>query len=427
MAFCYLSGQGDVTQAKLVDATQCYNYYMESQGRYKRILAIKLADLGDLLTITPALQALRAAHPQARLDLLAMPHSARILEGVPYLDNIIEFDKLPWDDMRELLSPRRLIPAAYSLLALRRARYDAFAIFHHPTTRLGSWERAIIAFAVNAPATSGLESQLPHARIFTRQLTHTFPDTGFGVMHEADYWLAVAAGLGADPHSGWRMQIALNDSHRQAAAHLLEQERIEDGKGPLVAIHAGSGGYSPARRWPLDRFAGVAHRLIEQHDARIVILGGPDEVDMASNLVQLIDHAPGTGGVVHNLAGRTTLHETAAVIEQCKLFIGNDSGPMHMAVAVGTPVVAIFGPSNKEAWGPYTPPGQPNQNTVVARDLPCQPCLYRALVYGLREGCGTRPCLLGLGIESVVAACSSKLGSGNGTTPHPHNNLIPTR
>jgi len=384
---------------------------MQSAAPYKRILAVKLADLGDLLTITPALQALKAAHPDATLDLLAMPDSARILEGAPYIDNIVKFDKFEVDNGRDLVSPRRLVSALRSLVSLRLAHYDAFAIFHHPTTRMGAWERALLALAVNARATSGLDSALPYARVFTLMLTHRSPDLGFGAMHEADYWLAVAAGLGADAHGGWRTHIALNDAHRQAAARLLEQEGLFGGDGPLVAVHSGSGGFSPARRWPPIRFAGVARQLIAQHGARIVILGGPDETEMAAGLAKMIDKTVGTGKTVRSLAGRTTLHETAAVIERCRLFLGNDSGPMHMAVAVGTPVVAVFGPSNKEAWGPYSPPGVPNPHMVVARDLPCQPCFYRALTIGLREGCGPRPCLVGLGVEPVVEACNESLMS----------------
>ncbi|MEO5953500.1 MAG: glycosyltransferase family 9 protein, partial [Chloroflexia bacterium] len=96
-------------------------------------------------------------------------------------------------------------------------------------------------------------------------------------------------------------------------------------------------------------------------------------------------------------------------IERCDMFLGGDSGPMHVAVAVGTSVVAVFGPSNKDAWGPYTPHNEPSLHTVITRDLPCQPCFYRGLTLGLREGCGTRPCLLGLGIEPVLAACLAAL------------------
>ena len=105
-----------------------------------------------------------------------MPNSARILEGAPYIDNIVEFDKFEVDNGRDLVNPRRVVAALRSLLSLRLAHYDAFAIFHHPTTRMGAWERALLALAVNARATSGLESALPYAKVFTRMLTHHSPD-----------------------------------------------------------------------------------------------------------------------------------------------------------------------------------------------------------------------------------------------------------
>jgi ADP-heptose:LPS heptosyltransferase len=151
----------------------------------------------------------------------------------------------------------------------------------------------------------------------------------------------------------------------------------------------------------VEQFAGVARGLTRSHDAAIIVLGGPDEVERADLLTKLI----GNEGRVLNLAGRTNIHETAAVIEQCDLFLGNDSGPMHISAAMNTPVVAVFGPSNKEAWSPYAPPGMESNHTIVSRDLPCQPCFYRAYSLGLREGCGPRPCLTGLSHGPVLEAC----------------------
>ena len=136
-----------------------------------------------------------------------------------------------------------------------------------------------------------------------------------------------------------------------------------------------------------------------------MVLGGPDEVEIAARLERLV----GDGERLVNLAGLTTIHESAALIERCDLFLGNDSGPMHVATAVGTPVVAVFGPSNSRAWGPYTPPGETGPHTVVARDLPCMPCFYRVHSLGLREGCGTRPCLTMLSPERVLEACKLSL------------------
>lgn len=383
---------------------------------YKRILAVKLADLGDLLSITPALQALRAAHPAAKIDLLAQSSSARILEGAPYVDNIIKFDGFAFTHPAAVLQPMRLLKILRFLVGLRMERYDAFAIFHHATTQWGTMQRTLLCMAVRAKSTAGLDNGLPHTRFYTSLLTHKVVDAGFGHMHEADYWLAVAQQLGANPNSGWRFHIPLNDQHRAFAADLLAAEGIEPSK-PLVAIHPGAGAFSKARIWPVKRFAGVARRLFEEKNAQFVVIGGPDEVRSASDLVQILRSISSDLVVLH-AAGRTDIHQTAALIERCDMFLGGDSGPMHVAVAVGTPVVAVFGPSNKITWGPYSPPGETGPHTVVTRNLPCQPCFYRGLTLGLREGCGTRPCLIGLGVEPVVEACLATL-SNNSPFPRP--------
>jgi heptosyltransferase-2 len=116
-----------------------------------------------------------------------------------------------------------------------------------------------------------------------------------------------------------------------------------------------------------------------------------------------------------NLAGRTNIHETAALLERCDLFVGNDSGPMHIAALMGVPVVAIFGPSNSRAWGPYTPPMEQSKHRIVALDLPCMPCFYRHHSLGLREGCGPRPCLTQLPASAVLAACEQVLNLPSAT------------
>jgi heptosyltransferase-2 len=174
---------------------------------------------------------------------------------------------------------------------------------------------------------------------------------------------------------------------------------------PLVAMHPGAGRYSPARIWPAERFAEVARALIDSRGADVVVVGGPDEVGLAAELGKQVKRP----GRVHVFAGRTSVHVTAALIEMCDLFVGNDSGPMHIAAAVGTPVVAVFGSSNWAAWGPYVPEDEPSPHTIVRRDLPCMPCFYRAHSLGLRHGCGPRPCLTGLGADPVLVACLATL------------------
>jgi heptosyltransferase-2 len=364
-----------------------------------RILAVKLADLGDLLMVTPALQALRAAHPHARLDILTPPASAHLLQGAPYLDNIVTFDKFAFDTLRGLLDPSSVSATLRFLLSLRRARYDALVIFHHFTSRWGALKFDILSLASGAPMRAGLDN----GRV--RFLSLRVRDDGFGARHEADYWLQVASLLGADPDAGWRPSLPISEADRAAASRLLGALRDRH-EGPVIAVHPGAGAYSPARIWPVAKFASVARDLIDD-GASLVIVGGPDDRERASQLEELV----GCCDRVLNLAGTTTIHETAGVLEACDLVLGNDSGPVHIAAAMQTPVVAVFGPSNARAWGPYTPPGEPTLHTIVSLDLPCQPCFYRVHSLGLREGCGPRPCLTNLNSERVTEACRQKLAA----------------
>lgn len=371
---------------------------MQLQTHYKRILAVKLADLGDLLTTTPALQALRAAHPSAHIDLLVPPRSANLLKNAPFIDRIVTFDKFAFDSLRGLLDIGGIVKTFAFLARLRASHYDAIAIFHHYTSRWGTLKFRVLALASGSRVRAGIDNGRGSF------LTHRVEDGGFGAMHEAEYWLNVAALLGATAGTGWRSRIPVGEEDKSAASSLLSHFGKERAT-PLLAIHPGAGAYSRARIWPVEGFANVAKGLIKSHGANVVILGGPDEVEAASQLEQLV----GEAGMVLNLAGHTSIHQTAAIIEECDLFLGNDSGPMHLAAAVETPVVAVFGPSNWRAWGPYTPAEETSPHTVVSRDLPCMPCFYRGHDLGLREGCGTRPCLTGLSHVPVLRACRETL------------------
>ncbi|HUP28070.1 MAG TPA: glycosyltransferase family 9 protein [Chloroflexia bacterium] len=372
----------------------------------KRILAVKLADLGDVLMLTPALQALHSAQPLATLDLLVPPSSDKLLRGVSFIDRVITFDKFAFDSPKSMLNLGSLLRTLAFLLKLRRSKYDAIIIFHHLTLGFGAIKFRMLALTSGARWRVGLDNGRGGF------LNIRAVDEGFGAMHEADYWLGVASLLGADPSVGWRPVLPISDADREVAARLLAPLEGNE-PGPLVAVHPGAGAYSKARIWPAEGFAQVARELGCVYNARVVLVGGPDEAGAAKNLEASLE------GEVHilNLTGQTTIHETAAVLQRCDLFVGNDSGPMHIASTVGTPVVSIFGPSNWRAWGPYTPPGEENPHKIVARDLPCMPCLYRGHSLGLREGCGPRPCLTGLHPDSVIAACAEILARAGMDVP----------
>lgn len=367
----------------------------------ERILVVKLADIGDLLTATPALRAVRRRFPSATVDVLAPPHSAEVLRGLSSIDGLILFRKSQYDSPWQALRPAPLIAALRLAARLRSRRYDAILLLHHLVTRWGSLKYALLTLAIGAPRRYGLDNGLGRAWFLTDRAI----DQGFGGAHEVDYWLRVASLLGASA-SGLRPEVALSPSDEEVASRLLPPD-----SRPTVAIHAGSGAFGIARRWPVAGFATVANSLADRHDARIVLVGGPEEVGLCRELAALLRRP----ALV--LAGQTTLKETAALLRRTDLFIGNDSGLMNLAVAVDTRVLAVFGLSNHRAWGPYgyqewpapADAHRPLRHLVVRVDLPCSPCFYHGHSTGSRFGCPTRDCLRLVTPDVVLSAAEALL------------------
>lgn len=355
----------------------------------KRILVVKLADMGDLLTAIPALRALREWFPQARLDALVTPHSAPILEGSPLVDEVLTFEKHRYDSLLSTAKPSSLWDLMRLWRNLRSRRYDWLFNLHHLTTRWGTLKYAALALSSGAKERMGLDNGRGWF------LTQRVKDLGFGGRHEVEYWLEVVGLVGAKTEN---LTLPVSEGAMEEAQALLRalgrwRERV-----PLVAIHPGSGGYSLARRWPPDRFAQVADALIERYGTQVALLGGPDEGELTQRVASLMRYE------AIDLGGKTPIPVLAALLRLSRLFVGNDSGVMHLASAVGTPVVAIFGPSNPLAWGPWGA-----SHEVVQIDLECSPCIYRGFQLGRLEGCESPECTNRVRPEMVLAAAGRLL------------------
>ena len=342
----------------------------------ERILLVQMADIGDLVLTTPAIAALREAHPLAQIDLLA---SAQALPIVPdaLVDRLIPFQR------NGAGAGFYAAPNLRMLLALRRRQYDTIVFFHHFTLRAGVFKFWLLVKASGARRIVGLKN---HNIGF---LTDWVEDEGFGARHQAQYWLNLVALLGA------------NSSPRPA---LVKREampaRARGASGvPIVVMHTGSGGYSRARRWSPEGFAAVASGLQQAHGAEIVLVGQPeDDGRLVENLLQKKPT---------NLVGATTLPQLAGLIAEADLFIGADSGVMHIAAASGTPVLSLFGPSNPDAWRPWSP------GAVVLRSgVECSPCSYVGHGIGAREGCSARTCMKLLRARQVLLAAQRLLDAG---------------
>ena len=346
----------------------------------ERFLLVQLADIGDLVLTTPAIAALREAHPGATLDLLASDHALPIMPD-ELIDAMLPFKRRGQSAGRAFFAPTnlRILPR------LARRKYDTVIFFHHFTLRGGLLKFRLIAQASRARRIIGLRN----ANVDF--LTEFVEDAGFGAVHQAQYWLDLVALLGAS-NAKRPAQV-----RREPFEHEWRQP-LSQFKAPTVVLHAGSGGYSAARRWPSERFTDLARQLKGAYDAAIILVGSAEDA--------LAPEHDLLGGDTLDLVGRTTLPQLADVIARADLFIGADSGVMHIAAATGRPVISIFGPSNAAAWRPWAVEARA---AVLRSGVECSPCSYVGHSLGARKGCPARTCMKLVTVEEVAEAAGQFL------------------
>jgi heptosyltransferase-2 len=358
-----------------------------------RILITRTGDMGDALLATPMLRALRTRYPAARIDMLVNANARALLGECPHVDTIFTLPTLSAANTTQL---------AWLMATLRDTRYEAAIFANHLTLPSGRRGRRLLATALGAPLTVGLDNG--HGGFLRLRV----PDDGFGVRHEVEYALALAAALDATLPEGDHAPRLSDLGWRDLQPSVWQPEV------PLrVVLHPGSGTYSVARRWPASRWAQLTRALRLEFTADVTLVGGPEERGLTASIVEAL----GGPTWVTSYVGATTPRQLADILANAHLFIGNDSLPMHLATAAGVPVIAVFGPSNARAWGPYAP-GEPDRVAVIRRtDLPCSPCIYRGHDLGTPQGCPPRSCLIELEIGPAMLAARRLLRRAR---PAPH-------
>ena len=349
----------------------------------QRILAIKLADLGDVLNITPALRALRYTFPKAQLDVLVNPHTASLLEGSALVDEVILLPKVQMEGLR-VFSPASWPALWRSVRVLRERNYDSVINFHHLTTRLGRIKQRFLIAATGASVRVGLDNG--HGG----WLTHPVEDKGFGYKPEAGYWLDLAARLGAT-HPDVSLDLPVSEEDHVRVEAMLADAGLKP--GGFAVLHPGSGGFSLARRWDPPKFATLAAALEQRYGLPSILVGTAGD-DIPAVLAHAETH-------IIDFSERLSIKQLAALLSRSALFVGADSGVMHVAAAMRAPIVAIFGPTNHRAWAPWTPY---SPSRVVRTDIDCSPCAYVGHSVGRRNGCAARTCLAQLDVAHVMAA-----------------------
>jgi ADP-heptose:LPS heptosyltransferase len=270
------------------------------------ILVVKLAGIGDLLLATPALRALRESYPQARIDLLVTPDSAGLLDGWEVIDSIIVLNKYLFDYPQQMVThPLRLMQLAALYNTLRAGHYDAVLLFHHLTLFFGRLKHQALMRATGAKWRVGLDNG--HGWFLNVRVK----DEGFGALHEAEYNIALAEAVGATIRDR-SLVVPLSEEERGKARELVYGEMPPaDIARPIIAMHPGSGGYSTARRWPLERFAQLADELFHDVGGQLLLMGGPEEAALHQEIIGMLQsRVP-----VRSLAGQGTIKVASAVLE----------------------------------------------------------------------------------------------------------------
>ncbi len=351
-----------------------------------RVLLIRPDHLGDVLFTGPALARLRAAWPQAQITLLVGPWAADLAGSLPGADHVTTTE-FPWFDRRTKGAPWRpyvrLVRAARRLEAASPRPYEVAIVL-----RDDDWWGAWLAALAGIPLRIGHDR--PGVRTF---LTHALP-TEQCPTHSAAANIALIAALAGQPGSAPSpvtdpLAVRLTSTDFEKAGALLARDGGDPTTKP-VAIHPGSG--SAVKRWRTGAWCELIRRITSPGES-VVLTGSAGETALTRSIASRTDRP------AVELAGRTDLRTLMAVFARCRLVLGPDSGPLHLAVAMGTPTVHLFGPADPLRFGPW---GPPERHRVVSADLPCAPC--GRLDWPAPED---HQCVRALDLDRVIAAAIS--------------------
>jgi heptosyltransferase-2 len=360
----------------------------------ERILVRGVNWLGDAVMTTSALQRLREARPEAHVALLTPTKLRDLWRGHPAVDDVLTFE----NGESLFAVARKLRAGNFSTgLVLPNSPRSALEVFLAGVPiRVGlarPWRNWFLTKRVQ-PRAGALEMRKRSvAEIQELNRAEASPRASIPASaHHLHQYLHLVAALGAKPDP---VSPKVEVTPEEVTAVRSRFGRALDGGGPLLGLNPGAE-YGPAKRWPRERFVAAAIELQRRTNCHWWVFGGQADVPLAAAVsAEIIEAKAGPPGSVQNLAGRTSLRELCAALKACAALLTNDTGPMHLAAAVGTPVVALFGGTSPELTGPGLPGD--SRHHLLKASVPCSPCFLRECPIDFR-------CMNRLTVETVVDA-----------------------
>ena len=364
----------------------------------RRILVRGVNWLGDAVMTTPALLRLREKFPDAHIALLTPQKLGDLWLHHPAVDEIIPF--APGEGVFAIGKKLRVgkFDLAFVLPNSPRSALEVFLA--GIPQRIGyarPWRNFFLTRAI--PSRPDIVVMCKRSPAEIKNLIAS-PPTSVPVIPSASHhlhdYLHLVATLGANPEP-LPPQIAITPEEVSAAAKKFGLDQIIS---PIFGLNPGAE-YGPAKRWPVEKFITAAKEIQIRTNCAWILFGGKGDVELATRIAQEFTQH-GIRSTCFNLAGQTTLRELMAVLKLCRVLLTNDTGPMHVAAALGVPVVVPFGSTSPELTGPGLP-GDPRHH-LIKSTVPCSPCFLRECPIDFR-------CMNGISTESVVQAVLSVINS----------------
>lgn len=339
----------------------------EGTVEVRRILMVKLWGFGNIVLLLPIIAMVRRRFPDARIDFLTLKRNRKLLEDHPGLDGVYCID--------ETTTVRLGTTLFRAVSRARHQQYDLFLDFEQ-FARIST----LIGFIIGAKQRVGLGTPRQG-----RYLLYTAPVRYHEDQHMSRTFLDIARA------GGVREEVYVPEPVRYGPEEAAAVDALVGGReGPLVAVHAGSGDNFIGRRWPAGSFARLLDRLVREKGAVPVFTGTPSEAPLVKEVLDAMEEAPRA----LNICGHLDLAGLAALLDRVEFLLANDTGPVHMASSLGTPVLGFYGPNTPDLYGPLSPGSVP-----FYKSLACSPCITN-LNYKT-SFCRLPVCILNITVDEV--------------------------
>lgn len=329
----------------------------------RRILIVNVNWLGDTLFATPFIRAVKESRPGSYVAVLTHSRCEEVLEGNPHIDEIIVYDAK---------GQHGHLMGRFSLVSqLKSKKFDTAFILRR------SLSRTMLLFLSKIPERIGYDNR-KSGLFLTKRIPVPARD-----LHRVEYFLGLARGVGIEPKSA-NYEFFVSEGDRDMAAKILKEAGLNDRENFIVL---NPGGNWDLKRWPLENFARLGDEIFNRFNTKVVLTGAKKDIELCKVISGMMKKNPLL------LCGKTSLKTLGAVFERGNMVISNDSGPMHIAVGVRTPVIALFGPTSAQITGPYGDAAY----KVLQKDVDCETPCYKL-------SCKDNRCMAAITVEDVLEA-----------------------